>query len=279
MGKVTDVLAVLDTANSPMAIIELPEVRENSLTQYAALNPKGMDPAGYYELNRLAFADMLAGDKRLAKCPRMSIYNAWMELQISGLKLADGECYIIAEKKKSSDDNPRAKFRVSAKGKVQLMNRLPSINFVHEPQLIREGDQYQITNDPTLSISHTPSKDPIADRKVLHAYIVLDTIHGYKTFIMSYDEIIAARDFSTGYKFGDKKRSPWTTHFDRMAVKTMVNRAWNLVGEKETLHSMVADIANRASAEPEPEQETQDTDFRIVEEETPSEEIDTKDIY
>lgn len=169
------------------------------------------------------------GNEQLQKCDGFSILGAAGLAATLNLSVTPslGQAYIVPFKGKN--DVYQAQFQVGVRGLVQLAHRTKQYAALHAGKVC-EGEIAgfnPVTGEPIIG-------EKISDEVVGYvAYMRL--VNGFeKSIYMTTAEIEAhALKYSKSYgydkRFG-KKSSPWSTHFDAMASKTVLKRLLNAWG-------------------------------------------------
>lgn len=205
-----------------MANQNLPAMLNNEVIKNRFNEVLGKNAAGFTS----ALLNIYQGNKQLQDCDARSILGAAGLAATLKLSITPslGQAYIVPFKGK-------AQFQVGVHGYIQLAHRTGQYTRIHAGKVC-EGEFKgfnPITGEPVLG-------EKISDEVVGYvAYMRL--VNGFeKTLFMSKAEIeehAAKYSQSYGYdKRSGKSSSPWSTHFDAMASKTVLKkllRTWGVL--------------------------------------------------
>lgn len=180
-----------------------------------------------------ALVNVYNNNKLLQNCDSRSIVGAAMLAATMGLSITPslGQAYVVPFQ-------GRATFQIGTKGLIQLAHRTGKYVALHAGK-VYDGELRgfnPLTGEPERG-------DKLSDEVVGYvAYMRL--INGFeKTLYMTVAELEEhALKYSQSYAYdkrSNKKSSPWSTHFDAMARKTVLKRLLNNWG---VLSSELADV-------------------------------------
>jgi recombination protein RecT len=188
-------------------------------------------------LARIALTEMRKVPK-LAQCDQTSFLGAIMQVAALGLEPggALGHAYLIPfDKKKNVGgqwvvDKTEVQLVIGYRGMIDLARRSGQIVSL-SARIVYENDKFTYTYGLEETLEHVPHEgtNPGA---MTHVYAVAKLVGGGVQFeVMSRAKVEKIRDESQGYKAAvesakrykkDKIDSPWTSHFDEMAKKTVI---------------------------------------------------------
>lgn len=202
-----------------------------------------------FERERVLFMKALAANAELEACERFSIYAAFIELAASGSTLAEGCAYIIPYKGK-------ANFQMGYKGRLEIMNTIPGIDLVPEPQVVYTGDDFdfELGEEPKI-IRHKPKKERAPEAVIEFVYLVVTHNGKNRLTILDREKVLSVRDrYSIPFKYwkskggemtGDKvtkktdaKEPLWCTDPARCFKKTCVNQAYSFLPKTERMKAL-----------------------------------------
>lgn len=177
---------------------------------------------------------------KLMQCDHMSLMGAVMQAAQLGLEVgaALGHCYLIPFERRFKDGNQwrtvtDAQLIIGYRGMLDLARRSGQIESI-EARAIYEKDKFDIALGLESDLKHFPAWHEKDRGAPMFFYAVAKFRDGGRQFdVMSVNEIDAIRDASQGYKaavanaekYGkDRVDSPWVTHYDEMAKKTVIRR-------------------------------------------------------
>ncbi|QEE24489.1 recombination protein RecT [Rhodanobacter glycinis] len=181
-------------------------------------------------LARIALTEVRKVPK-LAQCDQTSFLGAIMQCAALGLEPggALGHCYLIPFENRRQN-RTEVQFIVGYRGMLDLARRSGQIISL-EARTVHEKDQFEVELGLESKIVHKPNWS-VADRgAVTFVYAVAKLKDGGVQFdVMGRAEIEAIRDKSQGYSTAKRYakdgviNSPWSTHFEEMAKKTVIRR-------------------------------------------------------
>jgi recombination protein RecT len=204
-------------SNSIAALLNDPKVK----AQMATALPKHMTAD---RLARIALTEVRT-NKALAQCDQRSFLGAIMMCAQLGLEPggALGHVYLVPFR-----NNERGSMDVQViigyRGMIELARRSGQIQSI-EARAVYEGDVFEVELGLNSNLRHVPDFDNpnrSNPEKLRFVYAVAHLKDGGVQFeVMSRKEIETVRAAS---KSGNSNKSPWVTHFEQMALKTVVRR-------------------------------------------------------
>lgn len=153
----------------------------------------------------------------LLKCDPVSVIGGIIQAAELGLELSGalGHCYLIP-RNNSERHCKEAVFQLGYRGYKELATRSGRVtNFT--PRIVKEKDDWKVRYGTDHKLEHTPSMEespPVAYYCV--AWVVGSHIPDFE--VMSRKQVEA---WKSRYVKATGARSPWSTHFDAMALKTV----------------------------------------------------------
>lgn len=182
-------------------------------------------------LARIALTEVRKTPK-LAQCDQTSFLGAIMQCAALGLEPggALGHCYLIPFENRRQN-RTEVQFIVGYRGMIDLARRSGQIVSL-EARTVHEADHFEVELGLDSKIVHRPAWDRADRGSTTFVYAVAKLKDGGVQFdVMSANEINRIRDASQGYKMavryakpGQEPNSPWATHWDEMAKKTVIRR-------------------------------------------------------
>jgi recombination protein RecT len=159
----------------------------------------------------------------LARCDQTSFLGALMTCAQLGLEPGGplGHAYLVPfeNRKKGITE---VQFIIGYRGMIELARRSGLLESI-EARPVYEGDKFEVTLGLDSNLRHVPDFDNanrVQPDKLRFVYAVAKLKDGGMQFdVMSRREIEAVRAQSRAGTSG-----PWTTHFEAMALKTVVRR-------------------------------------------------------
>lgn len=188
----------------------------------AAVMPSAMSEERMFQLAVSAYNS----EPKLAQCSSVSLLSCVMKCAALGLEPSAvdglGRAYILPFKNRKTG-RMEATFILGYKGMIDLARRSGEISDI-SARAVYEGDEFEYSYGLDETLHHVPSGLPKDDAKLTHAYCVAKFKDGGHYFnVLTREDIEKARASSQA---GATKYSPWSTHFESMAVKTAVRRAF-----------------------------------------------------
>lgn len=180
----------------------------------------GKNAAGFTS----ALVNIYQNNQLLQKCDGRSILGAGMLAATMGLSISPslGQAYIVPFK-------GRAVFQIGWKGLVQLAHRTGRYERLHA------GKVYAGELRGFNPLTGEPERGEKLSNEVVGYVAYMRLVNGFEKYLyMTIAEIEEhALKYSQSYAYdkrADKKLSPWSTHFDAMASKTVLKRLLNQWG-------------------------------------------------
>lgn len=182
-------------------------------------------------LARIALTEVRKVPK-LAQCDQTSFLGAIMQAASLGLEPggALGHCYLIPFENRKQNRTD-VQFIVGYRGMIDLARRSGQIVSL-EARAVYAKDEFDVTLGLDSSIIHRPDWTAADRGPVTFVYAVAKLRDGGVQFeVMSRAEIERVRNESQGYKTavrfakpGQQPNTPWASHFEEMAKKTVIRR-------------------------------------------------------
>lgn len=214
------------TADKPKTIATLlqdPQIK----AQMALALPKHVTAD---RLARIALTEVRKVPK-LGQCDQTSFLGAIMQCAALGLEPggALGHCYLIPFENKRAG-RVDVQFIIGYRGMLDLARRSGQIVSI-EARAVHAKDQFEVELGLESKLVHKPAWGETNPGPLTFVYAVAKLKDGGVQFeVMSAAEIEAIRDKSQGYTMAKRYakdgviNSPWATHFEEMAKKTVIRR-------------------------------------------------------
>lgn len=155
----------------------------------------------------------------LAECSAESVLSCFMKCSALGLEPSSvnglGGCYVIPFRNHGKYE---ATFVLGYKGMIDLARRSGEIRDI-SARAVHEGDEFHYSYGLHEDLVHVPCANP---GKLTHVYMVANFKDGGHYFqVMNRADIDKARASSKASGNG-----PWVTHYEEMARKTVIRRAF-----------------------------------------------------
>lgn len=183
-------------------------------------------------LARIALTEVRKNPK-LAQCDQTSFLGAIMQCAALGLEPggALGHCYLVPFENRRQQ-RTEVQFIVGYRGMIDLARRSGQIVSL-EARAVYAKDKFNVELGLNSRIEHKPDWDAEDRGDITFVYAVAKLRDGGIQFdVMSRREIERVRNASAGYrvaesvakKYNKTADSPWHSHFEEMAKKTVVRR-------------------------------------------------------
>lgn len=188
----------------------------------AAVMPRHMSEERMYQLAVSAYNST----PQLAQCSIVSVLSCVMKCAALGLEPSAvdglGRAYILPYRNRKTGGY-EAQFIMGYKGMIDLARRSKEIESI-SARAVYSGDEFSYSYGLHEDLQHVPSDEPKEGRELTHAYCIAKFKDGGHYFnVLSREDIEKARKSSQA---GASKYSPWATHYEQMAVKTAIRRAF-----------------------------------------------------
>lgn len=194
-------------------------------------------------LARIALTEVRKNPK-LGSADQTSFLGAIMQCAQLGLEPggALGHCYLLPFDNKRKQIT-EVQFIVGYRGMIDLARRSGQIVSL-SARSVHDGDHFEYEYGLEETIVHRPSDKPKSNDSLLYVYAVAKLKDGGVQFeVMSRSEIERVRNESNGYKTAvrfERTDSPWMTHFEEMAKKTVIRRLFKYLPVSIELSTAVA---------------------------------------
>ena len=208
----------LEKARSAKEVFSIDFVADRSIKNYEAVTGR-KDGNNWYQGEVLAMIKLFGEKPDYAKADRLSIWGCIMESARKGLSIADGHMDIIPYNKGAI-----LKAEPNYKGLRKQLRDMPEIKFIHEAQVVFEGDKFlhdKLNNKVVEHVSgEIPKKMNLDNIKA--AYIRIEWTNGHVTDVVMYNpELKAAYNKSKNKGEG----SVWDLFTAEMCKKSVAKRA------------------------------------------------------
>jgi|SRR5215813_10973893 len=160
----------------------------------------------------------------LKECTTQSILGALMQASQLGLEIGSliGHGYLVPFKRMDKKTNKYVKecqFIIGYRGMIDLARRSGKIISISAHE-VYENDHFEFQYGLDEKLNHIPAQGERGHFIAAYAVAKLDN-GGYSFGVMFKNEIDKIRSQS---KTGSKEYSPWGTHYEEMAKKTVIRR-------------------------------------------------------
>lgn len=205
----------------------------------------------------------LSTNPKLGACTPMSFLGAMMTAAQLGVEPNTplGQAYLIPYKNKGVDE---VQFQLGYKGMIDLAYRSGQVSTI-QAHTVYENDKFDYALGLEPKLEHIPADGERG--KATHYYAVVRMKDGGYCFaVMSREDVERHAEKNSKAYSGF---SPWKTHFDEMAKKTVLKRALKYAPLKsEFVRATVQDETIKTDLSDEMYMVTDTTDYTVVDEET-----------
>lgn len=193
-------------------------VNDQAKQQLAAVAAGHMRPERMLRL----MANAMRTTPQLGDCDPLSLLGSMMTCASLGLmpNTPLGHAYLIPFKNKRKGIT-EVQLILGYKGMIDLARRSGHIVNIHG-DVVYEGDEFSFEYGSDQHLKHRPKGKRV---NPIYAYCHAKLTDGEAFVVLPWDEVMAIRDASQGYKTAiqyGKKDSPWIAHQHEMAAKTAV---------------------------------------------------------
>lgn len=193
-------------------------VNDQAKQQLAAVAAGHMRPERMLRL----MANAMRTTPQLGECDPLSLLGSMMTCASLGVEPNTplGHAYLIPFKNNRKNIT-EVQLILGYKGMIDLARRSGHIVNIHG-DVVYEGDEFSFEYGSEQHLKHRPKGKRATP---LYAYCHAKLTDGEAFVVLPWDEVIAIRDASQGYKTAvkyGKKDSPWIAHQHEMAAKTAV---------------------------------------------------------
>ena len=186
-------------------------------SKIAEVLPANMSSERFFQLAVSAYNS----EPKLAQCSTVSVLSCVMKCAALGLEPSAvdglGRAYILPFNNKNTH-NFEATFMLGYKGMLQLARNSGEIRDI-SARAVYEGDEFRYAYGLNEELVHVPMH---RSNKLIYTYCVANFKDGGHYFVvLSKEDIEKARHSSKARNGG-----PWVTHYDMMAIKTAIRRAF-----------------------------------------------------
>lgn len=157
----------------------------------------------------------------LYECDQLSFLGAIIQAAQLGLMPGSvlGQCYLIPYNN-TKNGIKEVQFQLGYKGMLDLAGRSPKVSHVY-PRAVHEGDEFEFWYGLKEDIRHVPKRGN-SQAKLTDVYAVLVLANSNRSFeVMDIEAVEKIKAGSQGARSG---KSPWTTHYEAMAKKTVIRQ-------------------------------------------------------
>lgn len=226
------------SAGAPLKVNEFKSVVSGFKSQIEAALPLHLKKnAEKYARQALT---LFSENPKLQAASPITILSALMKASSLGLDLNPqlGQCYIIPydNKKKVNGEwivATEAQFQIGYRGAICLAQRSNRVARI-AADVVREGDKFEYSKGLFPKLEHVPASGERGE--ITHAYALANFTNGgycFEVWTVGQVREHAQRFSKSYYKIDYKTRqqivnpnSPWATHFESMAKKTMIMQIW-----------------------------------------------------
>lgn len=212
---------ILPVAKRPLR--QVSNVREMLVNEQAQQQLKAV-AAGHMRPERMMrlMANAMRTTPQLGECDPLSLLGSMMTCASLGVEPNTplGHAYLIPFKNKRKGIT-EVQLILGYKGMIDLARRSGHIRNIHG-DVVYDGDEFSFEYGSNQHLKHRPKGKRV---NPIYAYCHATLTDGEAFVVLPWDEVIAIRDASQGYRTAvqyGKKDSPWIAHQHEMAAKTAV---------------------------------------------------------
>lgn len=213
--------STLPVAKRPLR--QVANVREMLVNEQAQQQLRAV-AAGHMKPERMMrlMANAMRTTPQLGECDPLSLLGSMMTCASLGVEPNTplGHAYLIPFKNKRKGIT-EVQLILGYKGMIDLARRSGHIRNIHG-DVVYEADEFSFEYGSNQHLTHRPKGKRV---NPIYAYCHATLTDGEAFVVLPWDEVIAIRDASQGYRTAiqyGKKDSPWIAHQHEMAAKTAV---------------------------------------------------------
>ncbi len=174
-------------------MMSLDSVKTSFVENYN-LSHKNNNGEMVYERERNAFMQMVAENKNIENCTRMSVYGAFISLASTGLSLVNQEAYLIPY-------GQTLQFQVSWMGRLRQLLQLESVIEIADPEVVYKSDIFELGMLPKKHVkAHERKTQRPEDDIITHVYVNYELTKGDRWLILERQDVVRImQGFSKSY--------------------------------------------------------------------------------
>ncbi|MXV16866.1 recombinase RecT [Hufsiella ginkgonis] len=219
-----NVMAVLKQAN-PLELVEIDFVKDRFISLHNQFTGSQRGDQEYH-LQVFNYKKMMAEKPELRDCSPLSLYGAFLDINVNGLSLEQGskpDCYITHRSFKIGSENgqdiyeKRAQLSISPYGELKMRLRSGQIKYADSPVIVYEGDKFSVrTTAQGKTVDHE-AVIPRTSKRIIASFIRLVRADGTADFfVMTEEDITRLKGYSNrnnrGNANSDKSNALYTSN-------------------------------------------------------------------
>lgn len=262
-------VATLDSAPNVSNMLQLPEVKKKFINNYLQVTGK-KDGQERFNEELGFFLEIIRNNPKIAECDRLSVFLSFVSVSTYGLSFRDDQLYAIPY----WDSVKRVKVlkcRPGANGKVEMLRRMSSIEFIYEPVVVLKKDTFKYDYIEQKVLEYQPvDRHEFKYEDIAGAFMRIQFKDGRIIDVyMNKKDLDGSKSMAQADKQGNKK--VWDKFPGEMAKKSVKNRAYKVYFRREELpfqldpnfdtspdsdiqDSGYVDMDTKQEVQPEPEQ-------------------------
>lgn len=201
---VTNVMAVLKAAK-PVDLVELDFVKDKFVSLHNSFNGNDKGEQEYH-VQCFNYKKMLAESETLKECSPLSLYGAFLDVNVNGLSLEQGtkpDCYItsrnfnVAPKGQPAVWEKRAQLTISPYGELKMRLRAGQIKYADNPVIVYEGDVFKVKTNAQGKVVEHEAIIPRKSKNIIASFIRLVRVDGSVDFsVLTTEDIDRLKGYS-----------------------------------------------------------------------------------
>lgn len=210
-NQVTNVMAVLKAAK-PIELVELDFVKDKFIALHNSFTGSDRGEQEYH-VQVFNYKKMLSESSTLKDCSPLSLYGAFLDVNVNRLSLEQGpkpDCYItsknfnVAPKGQPAVWEKRAQLAISPYGELKMRLRAGQIKYADNPVIVYEGDHFKVRTDAHGKSVEHEAVIPRKSKNIIASFIRLVRADGSVDFsVMTLEDIERLKGYSNRQNKGD----------------------------------------------------------------------------
>lgn len=220
VNPVTALTQAISAAKDMKDLLSISAVRNRYIQNYK-LGTGRADGDARYERDVFAFQEKVSGNEALMACDPFSIFAAFVKVGTYGVH--PDKIYLQPQGVKQKDNTYKQIMKVSLDpfGKKELLERMPTIKRVNDPQLVFVGEEFEVDAIAKRVTKHKvkfPLPNP-SEETVMAVWINVEFADRERDYWLSLEELKKRRAASKMQGGG----ALWGIHYGEAAKKSIIN--------------------------------------------------------
>ena len=221
-------VAILDAAPNVPNMLQLPDVKKKFINNYLQTTGR-QDGQERFNEELNYFLEIVRSNDKISQCDRLSVFLAFVSISTYGLSFRDDQVYAIPYWDKVQKTNI-LKCRPGANGKMEMIRRMKTVKFVHEPFIVLAKDEFKYDYIKSKVKEYQPvDRHDYKWEDIVGAVMIIEFVDGREIHVyMNKKDLNGAKAMAQTDKV-------YKSHPGEMAKKCVKNRAYKLYFRREEL--------------------------------------------